>query len=100
MPRFYFDYRDAAGTSRDEIGLDLAGLPEAVLQARRAAAEAMADETLSAAGGGGRFTIAIDVRNEADEIVHTALVVAADLQTPASPAPPGDTPNAGPPIID
>lgn len=88
MPRFFFDYRDHAGASRDEVGLDMSGLPEAVLQARRAASEAMVDATLSTRPGSDRLVIAIDVRNEAGRIVHTAVVMAADLR--ASPLSPSD----------
>lgn len=79
MTHYYFDYRHDAGIARDEVGLELDSLDQAIMLAKQALADVISDETVKLTAEPARITIAIDVRIE-EAIVYTAVAMAADLK--------------------
>jgi hypothetical protein len=72
MPRFYFDIDDGAGTSPDEVGLDLPDLDHAIHEARRALMD-MGREQVSAHAS---LPLQIIVRPSGDAPVQLVLRIA------------------------
>jgi hypothetical protein len=65
MPRYYFDWVENGDCIRDEIGMDLPGLPAAKMEAARSLGE-VAKEALP---GSERHHLAIVVRDERERYV-------------------------------
>ena len=69
MPRYFFDIRDATGVHTDDVGLELADMNTAIVEARRALAD-MTRETLL---GGDDTQLNILIRDGADGPVKLAV---------------------------
>lgn len=72
MARYYFDFRDAEGVARDEVGQDLDGINAVRRAAVTAAGEAVRDATLSGREG----HIVIEVRDGNGRIMTVEASVA------------------------
>ena len=69
MPRYFFDIRDGTGVHTDDVGLDLADMNTAIVEARRALAD-MTRETLL---GSDDTQLDILIRDGADGPVKLAV---------------------------
>jgi hypothetical protein len=69
MPRYFFDTHDGNHFVRDELGLELDGIPEA----RDEATRGMADLAKFALPGAVRRELAVQVRDEDRDVLRASL---------------------------
>ena len=69
MPTYYFDIRDAHGLHRDDVGLELRGMDEAIAEGRRA----LADISREALADGDDQNLEITIRDHSEGPVRLVL---------------------------